>query len=173
MANNWVHVAAVFNNGAPSPANNKLYINGVLQTLNSYFAAPSQVTVTPTAYISGWGLNNSYRFGGLIDEVRIWDGERTQAAILQYMHRTLTGTEPGLLGYWRFDEGAGTSANDVSGHGHVGELRNGPTWIISTAPINEEHAVPVITTMGAIALFLLLLVIGLLMRRRTLVASKR
>ncbi|MCI0528987.1 MAG: Ig-like domain-containing protein, partial [Nitrospira sp.] len=36
-------------------------------------------------------------------------------------------TTEGLIGYWNFNEGAGTTTADVSGNGHTGTL-NGPTW---------------------------------------------
>jgi hypothetical protein len=34
----------------------------------------------------------------------------------------------GLVGYWKFDEGSGTTANDSSGYGNNGTLYNSPTW---------------------------------------------
>lgn len=34
----------------------------------------------------------------------------------------------GLVGWWNFDEGSGTSAADSSGSGNTGTLTNGPTW---------------------------------------------
>ncbi len=37
--------------------------------------------------------------------------------------------DAGLLAYWPLDEGAGRWAADATGHGHDGELRNGPTWV--------------------------------------------
>ena len=37
----------------------------------------------------------------------------------------------GLVGWWKFDEGSGTIANDSSGNGHHGSLINGPTWRIN------------------------------------------
>ena len=35
----------------------------------------------------------------------------------------------GLVGYWSFDDGAGTSATDFSGKNNAGILTNGPTWV--------------------------------------------
>jgi hypothetical protein len=35
----------------------------------------------------------------------------------------------GLVGYWSFNEGAGTAAMDSSGNGNTGTLINGPTWV--------------------------------------------
>lgn len=34
----------------------------------------------------------------------------------------------GLVGYWNFNEGSGTTANDSSGSGNNATLMNGPTW---------------------------------------------
>ena len=34
----------------------------------------------------------------------------------------------GLIGWWKFDEGNGTTARDASGNGNTGTLTNGPTW---------------------------------------------
>jgi len=33
------------------------------------------------------------------------------------------------VGYWSFDEGAGTTARDLSGRGNTGTLVNNPTWV--------------------------------------------
>jgi hypothetical protein len=37
--------------------------------------------------------------------------------------------QTGLVGYWKFDEGTGTTASDSSGNGNHGTLMNGPIWI--------------------------------------------
>src|SRR5262245_27722858 len=34
----------------------------------------------------------------------------------------------GLVAYWKFDEGSGTTATDSSGNGNIGTLVNGPLW---------------------------------------------
>ncbi|UCE50700.1 MAG: LamG domain-containing protein, partial [Phycisphaerales bacterium] len=41
-------------------------------------------------------------------------------------------TDPNLVGWWKFDEGAGTVAVDSSGHDNHGELRGDPTWVEGT-----------------------------------------
>jgi len=38
-------------------------------------------------------------------------------------------SDPNLMGWWKFDEGAGATALDWSGHGNHAALRGGPTWI--------------------------------------------
>ncbi|MEX2033013.1 MAG: LamG domain-containing protein, partial [Candidatus Colwellbacteria bacterium] len=39
-----------------------------------------------------------------------------------------TTRDLGLVGYWKFDEGSGTTANDSSGFANSGTLTNGPIW---------------------------------------------
>lgn len=92
---------------------------------------------------------------GELDEVRIWSTARNAREIRSDMFRTLTGTEPGLMGYWRFDEGTGTAIMDASGHGFDGTLRNGLAWVelnppswtdVADAPIkNGEEKVIVVS----------------------------
>jgi hypothetical protein len=81
-------------------------------------------------------------FLGLIDEVRVWNTARTQAQIQANMNRTLTGNEPGLVGYWRLDDGSGQAILDSSLRGNDGRLgsaaapdSNDPTWVVSDAPV--------------------------------------
>jgi hypothetical protein len=69
-----------------------------------------------------------------MDEMQIWDYERTADEIMQAKNRLLQGNEPGLVSYWRFDEGSGTTSVDLSNHGNNAVL-NRVWWITSTAPI--------------------------------------
>ena len=71
--------------------------------------------------------NGSYPFYGLLDDVRIWNVARTQTQIQADMESTLRGDEPGLVGYWRFDEGAGDTAHDQTSNHNDGVL-NGAAW---------------------------------------------
>ena len=65
------------------------------------------------------------RFGGLIDEVRIWNVARTQPQIQADYNSYLTGSEPNLVGYWNFEEGGPNQfAQDLSPFGVPGELRD-------------------------------------------------
>jgi hypothetical protein len=44
--------------------------------------------------------------------------------------QVLGASTTGLVGYWNFDEGSGTTAADSSGNGNNGTLVNGPTWTV-------------------------------------------
>jgi hypothetical protein len=48
----------------------------------------------------------------------------------------------GLIGHWTFDEGAGTKAEDSSGHGITGTLQNAPAWSVTCAPIRQGGSNP-------------------------------
>jgi len=39
-----------------------------------------------------------------------------------------TGVEPNLVGWWKFDEGSGTTASDSSGNGNDGTLNGDTSW---------------------------------------------
>ena len=84
-------------------------------------------------------------FDGVIDECRIWSIARGEQDIQQDMYRTLSGDEPGLAGYWRFDEGAGQVAHDMTANQNDGSLglnddpigeTHDPQWVVSTAPLH-------------------------------------
>jgi len=82
-------------------------------------------------------------FTGELDELRIWTTVRTAAQLQDSMNVTLTGSEPGLIGYWNMDEGSGQSVNDLTQSGTTGTLgitsaisSSDPTWVVSTAPVS-------------------------------------
>jgi len=63
-------------------------------------------------------LGRSQTFGGagwtgVLDELRIWSIARTPTEVNRDMKVVLKGTEPGLVAYYRFDEGSGTFTDDV------------------------------------------------------------
>ena len=90
LANRWTHVSAVFTNGSVTA--NKLYIDGVLQTLTQRLSTPAlgNALVNANLRVSGWQSDAGYRFRSRIDEVNVFDGEMTQSQVLaQY-----TATHP-------------------------------------------------------------------------------
>lgn len=120
----WVHLAGVYDG-----AYWRLYRNGQLLA-ESPGSFGARVGSAEWAIGSGGGGATNFFQGG-IDEVRIWQVARTQAEIQAAMNTTLTGNEPGLRGYWRLDEGGGTTAEDSAPHGGRtnGTLQNGPAWV--------------------------------------------
>ncbi|NMA75583.1 MAG: LamG domain-containing protein, partial [Bacteroidales bacterium] len=66
---------------------------------------------------------------GEIYEVRIWNKALTEEELLQYKDRKLTGNETGLVAYYKFDEGTGTTAYDSAGNNH-GTIY-GAVWVVA------------------------------------------
>jgi hypothetical protein len=71
---------------------------------------------------------------GAIDELRIWNVTLSESQVQEVM-TGLTPLETGLVGYWPFDEGAGSIAHDRSVHANDGLLVGDPTWIHPGAPV--------------------------------------
>jgi hypothetical protein len=131
----WQHIAATFENGTL-----RIYINGVLDTSKAGFAAP--MNSTSELAFGREGIYAAYMFGGVMDEVRIWNVVRSAAEIAAARTTRLTGHEAGLVGYWRFDEGVGDIASDATGFGNngrfgamVGPDAWDPRWTTNAAPI--------------------------------------
>jgi gliding motility-associated-like protein len=132
----WVHICAI----QVGPLSSRMYING-LEVPVSYNGTGSTAIVHDPAgrQVIGWQL--SYEPGvymnGEIDELRIWRTARTEEEIRANMCRKLSGSEPGLEAYWRFDEGAGSTAFDASPSAHHGNFAGAMTWRISGAPLGD------------------------------------
>jgi hypothetical protein len=84
-------------------------------------------------------------FSGTMDELMIWNEARTGTEIQQDLLGTRTGGEPGLIGYWKMDEGSGQVLGDASPNNRDGQLGstpgsdgNDPTWFASTVPVASE-----------------------------------
>lgn len=63
----------------------------------------------------GGGFTTTDALKGKITDVRLWNVARSQHQIFADIHRTLAGTETGLVGWWRFDEQEGVTAQDDAG----------------------------------------------------------
>lgn len=100
----WNHVAVSFDGELV-----KVYVNGELKVTDSRYAGKTPPP-TPIRYLGSLDVP----FGGMIDEVRIWNTARTADEIDNNRSVTLTGSEPGLVGYWNFDTATATTVPDIS-----------------------------------------------------------
>lgn len=102
IKNIWTHIAIMIDNSKGI----KCYFNG---SLNTYTTTYSSTTALPSGfYIGNSGSRNDY-FDGQIDEVKIWNGERSISNIASDMHSYTDTTTSTLLAYYDFNEGTGTS----------------------------------------------------------------
>jgi len=81
--NGWHHFAAVLYNGYPSRSQNKIYIDGVLQTL-SYCTSYTNLSTSAGNYVRIGTPFNSDAFNGSVDEIRAWNRELTQSEIQEH-----------------------------------------------------------------------------------------
>lgn len=130
----WIHVAATRHR---SSGTIRVYINGV-EEASATGTNTNLLNDAASIDIGGNNVDNRF-FDGDIDEVRIWNTVRTEGQLAANMNVQLTGNESGLVNYWRFDDGSGTSAADSAGvnSGNLGggAVSSVPTWIVSGAPI--------------------------------------
>jgi hypothetical protein len=100
----WTHVALVYSGRRP-----RLYVNGVLVRSSSIATAQF---IHASASLGGSTQGDFGNFRGQLDEVRVWNVALSEAQIQANMSRSLTGTEPGLVTYFRCDEGGGGTLVD-------------------------------------------------------------
>ena len=115
--NQWHHVVVEYNsNGQIS-----LYVNGSLNSLD-----PVDVQNCSSSY-QLWDDIILGQFNGNLSHFSVFDYSLTQQEIQDYMSCPPTGTESGLVGYWNFEEGSGTTALDLTSNGNDGTI-NGATY---------------------------------------------
>jgi len=117
VASQWVHVAMTYD-GANTTL--RTYVNGTLYITTKPAAGTKLITTASPFYL---GCNPPYYgcFNGLADELRIWNVRRSDAEIMGAYNKALVGNEPGLVGYFKFDDAPGsmTAADSVTTAGHT------------------------------------------------------
>jgi hypothetical protein len=121
----WHHFAVV-----KTASDARVYVDGVL-------AATRGGTIANPSAGEGFRIGRQYgSYGeywlGLIDEVRVWNVAREASDIAANYSGRLTGTETGLVGYWRMDEGNGRVALDRSPSGNNGAFVGMPSYVSTT-----------------------------------------
>jgi hypothetical protein len=108
--------------------------------VNGALARSGQVSekpfIHPSANLGGSIQGLTYgNFAGQLDEVRIWNGLRSQAQIEANMNRSLTGLEVGLLLYYRCEETNGVPLVDSApaSPNNTGAQLNGVASVLSGA----------------------------------------
>ncbi|MEZ4449276.1 MAG: LamG-like jellyroll fold domain-containing protein [Nannocystaceae bacterium] len=86
----------------------------------------------------GRGLDGAGGLVGVLDELQIWDRPRGAGEVRESRSRRLVGGEPGLVAYWRFDEGSGATVHDQTDHALHLQIEGSAAWIRSDAPIGDH-----------------------------------
>ncbi len=134
-AGEWIHVAGV----ATSATNVVLYVNGESRTV-SYSGSGTGIISNPasTAYI-GQNSRTLTSFDGEIDELSVWSKALSQNEVRDLMCAKLSGSEPNLETYYRFDEApsSGTIV-DLSPNGDDVLISGTASFDTSFAPVGDR-----------------------------------
>ena len=136
--NKWYHIAGVINAKRNTM---QLFINGV-EVGKTDFKGRESFYKSRKPLRIGWTYEEARPtqspFVGFIDEVRIWNVARTEAEIRADMNTELTGNEPGLAAYWKFDEATDGIVADMSPNQNDGRLMGSAKLGPYTRPIFEN-----------------------------------
>jgi len=123
--NTWTHIAVSFSSGFSA----RLYVNGVFQ--QQITGSTAATTSGINMYIGQGGSGIEY-FTGKIDEVRMWNDIRTDAEIKKFYSEEVDSGSANLVGYWKLDEGSGSTTADETTNNNDGTLLNmeADDWIV-------------------------------------------
>ena len=112
-----------------------VYIDGIKENESSISTNFSSST---SHNLKFGGINHNAAgnesFNGNISKVTIWDSALSESEVQSHMNTMLTGDEPGLVGYWDFNEGEGSTLTDLSGNGNNGTI-HGAIWEFSSSTV--------------------------------------
>ncbi|HEX2826786.1 MAG TPA: Ig-like domain-containing protein [Burkholderiales bacterium] len=133
----WLHVAVAYNDGVVNT-----YVDGQLvHTDNGSGPIGDEYPGEDDFTIGSRQHASNQHFVGLIDEVRVWNVERSAAEVQANYRTSLAGNEADLAGYWRFDETSGTTAFDATANGNDGVLGNGIAADVPARTTNLDYTV--------------------------------
>lgn len=120
--NEWVHIAIVYDNVTKERI---YYRDGVAVYKDE--GASGNLSLSSGCYI-GRAWDDSRWLPGDISEVRVWSVQRTAEQIATNPYEINADSE-GLIAYWKFNEGAGSTVIDQTGHGNDITAVGSPTWV--------------------------------------------
>ncbi len=128
----WHYITgSIVTGGSGQP---KIYVDGVLESYSGITNGASLATGGSANLVIG-GYNTE--FGNIeVDDVSIWNRELTNYEIQQNEINCLTGSETGLVGLFKFNNGTGITVTDHSSQAMDGILSNmnpNEDWTNSTA----------------------------------------
>jgi hypothetical protein len=144
-SNTWYHISLIVNRQTNFMY---LYIDGVIQDSLSIVGLGDMTNPATINFgrLRWYDTGNVGQYlDGSIDDVSYWNTALDSTQIQQFMYCPPTGNEADLVGYWNFEEGIGTIANDLSANSNSGTLINSPTWSTDVPPYDCCTANPITT----------------------------
>ncbi len=156
----WRHIACV---REAATGVKRIYVDGALDTASAANRSRDDISYPDngdSAPQTPWGpyivlaaekhdAGAAYpSFNGFFDELRVWSVARSPAELAATFNRVIAANTPGLAGYYRFEEGAGTALADSSAAASpsgtliAGTPGNGQ-WVARAAdPLNTAPVAP-------------------------------
>lgn len=125
----WNYVSCVYNADSDSLS---VYVNGILDQTTTGVTGPADTTAD---LFLGQIASVDY-YNGRVDEAKIYKYARSAKQIVEDMNagHPAPGSPVGSsVGYWKFDEGYGTTAYDTSQFGNNGSMSNFASPATSTS----------------------------------------
>ena len=127
----WVHVAATRERASGVI---KLYVDGELEA--TAIGNTASLLAQPVLSVGASAIKASF-LDGQMDELKLWEVVRTQAEIQAGMHDPPKQDEPGLVGYYRFDDIVAPVVRDSSLRRNHATISSGSASRVSNAPLCE------------------------------------
>ncbi len=110
----WMHFAVVYNAASEKVTvfKNGTYVIDAIDVTGAFTGEGSIV-------LGKSQITDDRHTAGNIHEFRIWTKARQQGDIFAKMTKTLTGSEVGLVGYWKMEEAIGNKAFDLARFRHA------------------------------------------------------
>jgi hypothetical protein len=128
--NQWQHLAFTYDG-----SNIYLYKNGVLVSSTPANGVITQISQSFKVGALDWGVTGFY-MNGALDEIRLWNATLSPSTISNWMCNEITTLHPNytnLVGYWRLNEGVGTTTADLSFNGNNGTFTGLVQWQVTTS----------------------------------------
>ena len=152
----WYHVACTYDQKTRQV---RIYVNGKLQSAADEVGSstPSPINLAMRAmydadpetnkklkeayqFFIGRSYDDNRQLNGDIAEVRVWNVARSEEEIWTNMYDIDPAT-PGLIGYWKFNEGEGDTVPDLTGNGNDAVAHTTVVWPdgIEIPQLNKEQ----------------------------------
>lgn len=143
----WIHLAVTYDNG-----NVKVYIDGEEagsghHDMSDYrghgvggahlaWEDEANFYHKKTGFYIGYACEANRYLDGYFSETRIWNVVRTAEEIKNNFYE-VDPKSPGLVSYWKFDEGEGDIVKDHTGNGNDGLAHTPIKWVDVSLPAQE------------------------------------
>ncbi|MCJ8289245.1 MAG: T9SS type A sorting domain-containing protein [Crocinitomicaceae bacterium] len=117
----WHHVAYVYDG-----TNQIFYVDGVAVVTTAVTGTVAANATFASGLVIGARYTQATQFSNTsFEDIRIWNVARTSAELNANMSSNLTGSESGLVAYYRFEDGQGSNTvTDLTGNGNTLTMNN-------------------------------------------------